>query len=49
MNTCTAEFERLASQVGGLDCNGNPFISFRSPFALENWTMPVIELRAAAR
>jgi len=44
METCTAEFQRLANQVGGIDCAGNPLVTFTSPFALDHWTMPLIEL-----
>lgn len=44
MQTCTADFARLAAQAGGLICNGNPFITFRNPLALKSWTMPVIEV-----
>jgi hypothetical protein len=43
MQTCTAEFARLASQVGGIDCAGSPIVTFTSPFALDNWTMPLVE------
>jgi hypothetical protein len=43
VETCTAEFARLAAQAGGLNCAGNAFITLRSPFALKSWTMPVIE------
>jgi hypothetical protein len=44
METCTAEFQRLASKVGGIDCAGSPIVTFTSPLALDHWTMPVIEL-----
>jgi hypothetical protein len=44
METCTAEFQRLASQVGGIDCTGSPLVTFTSPFALDHWTMPLIEV-----
>lgn len=43
MNTCTAEFARLSQGLGGLRCDGDPFVTFRSPFSLQSWTMPVIE------
>ena len=26
MNTCTKAFEQLAAQVGGIKCDGNPFV-----------------------
>jgi hypothetical protein len=42
--TCTPEFERLAAQVGGIDCAGHPVVTFSSPFSLDNGTMPVVEL-----
>lgn len=44
MNTCTAEFARLAAGLGGLRCDGNPIITFTNPLDLQSWTMPVIEL-----
>jgi hypothetical protein len=34
--------------MGGLDCGGNPFITLRNPFTLQNWTLPVIELTLVA-
>jgi len=43
VQTCTAEFARLAAQAGGLDCAGNAFVTLRDPFHLKSWTMPVIE------
>jgi hypothetical protein len=42
MNTCTEAFERLAGQVGGIDCHASGLLSFRSPFSLPNG-MAVIE------
>ena len=44
METCTAEFLRLARHVGGINCRGNPLVTFTSPFALDHWTMPLIEV-----
>ena len=44
MNTCTPEFAELSRDLAGLRCDGNPFITLRSPLSLQNWTMPVIEL-----
>ena len=44
METCTAEFARLSAKMGGLQCDGNPFITLRSPFSLQHWTMPLIEV-----
>jgi hypothetical protein len=43
MQNCTAEFARLAASLSGVQCDGNPFVTFTSPFALQNWTLPVIE------
>jgi hypothetical protein len=44
MDTCTVEFARLSRHLGGLRCDGNPFMTLRSPLSLQSWTMPVIEL-----
>ncbi len=43
MDTCTAEFERLARDVGGIDCAHAGLITFQNPFALDSWTMTLIE------
>lgn len=43
MNTCTPEFARLASGLGRLRCDGNPFITLTNPLSLQSWTMPVVE------
>lgn len=43
MDTCTAEYERLARGLGGLRCDGNPFITLTNPLGLQHWSMPVIE------
>ncbi|MBE7191689.1 MAG: hypothetical protein INR66_04315 [Gordonia polyisoprenivorans] len=48
METCTAEFERLATTLGGVRCDGNPFITLTNPFDLANWTLPLIELLLVA-
>ena len=29
METCTAEFQRLASKVGGIDCAGSPIVTMK--------------------
>jgi hypothetical protein len=43
-NTCDAAAERVAEGLG-FSCHGaDPVIDFRNPFALENPTMPVLEL-----
>ncbi|MEB3049829.1 hypothetical protein KV112_08780 [Mycolicibacter sp. MYC123] len=44
MDTCTVEFARLTEGLGGLQCDGNPVVTLRSPLSLQSWTMPVIEL-----
>jgi hypothetical protein len=44
METCTAEFARLSAKMGGLDCDGSPFITPRNPFSLQHWTLPLIEV-----
>lgn len=38
------QFAELAAQAGGLECDGSPFLTLRNAFALESWTMPVIEV-----
>ncbi|MGE2815117.1 hypothetical protein ACQI5H_08230 [Mycobacterium heidelbergense] len=43
MDTCTADYERLARGLGGLRCDGNPLITLTNPFGLQHWSMPVIE------
>ena len=43
VETCTAEFLRLARQVGGIDCAGDPIVTLKSPFTLDHWTMPLLE------
>jgi hypothetical protein len=44
MNTCTAAFVRLAARVGGINYADSGLVTLRSPFSLDNGTMPVIEL-----
>ncbi len=44
MDTCTAEYERLARGLGGLRCDGNPFITLTNPLRLQHWSMPAIEV-----
>jgi hypothetical protein len=42
---CSEAFQQLAERLGGIDCaTANPVVSFRAPWALENWTLPVVEL-----
>lgn len=43
MDTCTAAFQALAEQAGGLDCDGGALVTLRNPLALQSATMPVIE------
>ncbi|GAA3205239.1 hypothetical protein [Actinocorallia longicatena] len=47
-DTCTAEFERLAAQVGGIGCRSHPFVTVRSPLSLDNASLAVIELLLVA-
>ncbi len=42
---CTAAFDAVAGPLGGFSCHNAPtFIHLRNPFALTNWTAPVLEL-----
>ncbi len=42
--TCSSEAAKVAEFLG-FDCrDANPIVSFRNPFGLENWTLPVLEL-----
>jgi hypothetical protein len=43
-STCDAVAERLAHGLGFSCRDAGPIVSFRNPFALENGTMPVLEL-----
>lgn len=43
MDTCTAEFERLTRDLGGVRCDGNPVVTMTNPSTLQHWSMPVIE------
>jgi len=46
---CNAVFDRLARSLGGFTCQDAPaIIHLRSPFALSNWTLPVLELMMVA-
>jgi hypothetical protein len=41
---CSADFQRLATEVGGFTCaEAHPVIQIRNPFGLTNWTLPVLE------
>ncbi len=48
METCTAEFARLAREAGGIQCDASPFVTFTNPFSLHSWTMPLIEMTLLA-
>ncbi|MEB4209536.1 hypothetical protein [Mycobacterium sp. 94-17] len=48
METCTAEFARLAIHAPLLRCDANPFLTLHNPFGLQNWTFPVVELLLTA-
>lgn len=44
MAECTPGFAGIARALGGIDCASTaPLMSVRDPFALANWTMPVVE------
>lgn len=44
MDLCTPTFEALARRMGFTCADTGGLVSVRSPFALENWTLPVLEL-----
>ncbi|MBH0779499.1 hypothetical protein [Nocardia bovistercoris] len=33
----------MTRELGGFDCGGSPFVEFRNPADLSNWTLPVVE------
>ncbi|MEV0335097.1 hypothetical protein [Nocardia sp. NPDC050717] len=41
---CSPTFADLATQLGFSCAEAGGLVEFRSPFALENWTLPVLEL-----
>ncbi|WP_040794885.1 hypothetical protein [Nocardia higoensis] len=41
---CSATFSQLAERLGFSCAEMGGLVEFRSPFALENWTLPVLEL-----
>ena len=46
---CTAVFDAVAAPLGHFSCQHAPaFIHLRSPLALTNWTLPVLELMMIA-
>ena len=44
MDLCTATFDALARRMGFTCDDTGGLVSVRSPFSLENWTLPVLEL-----
>ena len=40
---CSADFVRLADELGGISCDANPVVSLRAPWDLAGWTLPVVE------
>ena len=44
---CTPTFSDLAGRLGFSCDEAGGLVEFRSPFALENWTLPVLELTTA--
>ncbi|CAM3233394.1 hypothetical protein [Tsukamurella hominis] len=44
MDLCTTTFDALARRMGFTCDDTGGLVSVRSPFQLENWTMPVLEL-----
>jgi hypothetical protein len=44
MSQCNQTFDALARSLGDFTCQNAPaFVHFRSPLALSNWTLPVLE------
>lgn len=44
MGHCSPGFTEVANTLGGIDCaSANMLASVRDPFALTNWTLPVVE------
>ena len=41
---CSAEFQRVAAALGGIDCDAHPVVTLRNPAGLDNWTLPVVEV-----
>lgn len=45
MSQCNDDFDRIAGALGDFSCHDAPaIVHLRSPFALSNWTLPVLEL-----
>jgi hypothetical protein len=45
---CSEDFRRLAAGLGGISCDADPVVTFRAPWALTGWTLPVVELLVVA-
>lgn len=49
MSQCRPAFDNIAQPLGGFRCRNAPaFVHLRNPFALSNWTLPVLELMMVA-
>ena len=49
MSQCNQTFDALARSLGDFTCQDAPaVVHLRSPFALSNWTLPVLELMMVA-
>ncbi|WP_183093480.1 hypothetical protein [Nocardioides stalactiti] len=46
--TCETEAREVAELLGFTCDDANPVVTFRNPFGLENWTLPVLELLIVA-
>ena len=45
MGSCTADFQRLAAQLGDFGCEGqNALVNLHNPFGLDHWTMLLFEI-----
>ncbi len=45
---CSADFVRLADELGGIPCDADPVVTLRAPWDLAGWTLPVVELLVIA-
>lgn len=45
---CSDDIERIANRLGFSCEHASPWVTFRSPFGLANWTLPVLELLIVA-
>jgi hypothetical protein len=44
LDLCTPTFDNLATRLG-FSCNeAGGLVAFRNPFALQKWTLPVLEI-----